>query len=60
MLQLLVEEGIGCPNSFNKMGMLPMDIEHNTVYEQVPTEISHYFQELLRESLEGDYLIVTS
>lgn len=37
-----------------------MDIEHDTMYEQIPREIAHYFQELYRESHEGDYLIVTS
>ena len=39
MLQLLLEEGIGCPNSYNKMGMQPMDIEHDTVYDHIPQEV---------------------
>jgi hypothetical protein len=53
------------------MGLLPQDFEHNicvppnqaTVLnpnDYIPNEIKHHFKQDTRESLEGDWMIVTS
>lgn len=60
MLKLLIENEIGDINERNKLGLLPQEIEHDNHYQYVPKEISHHFKEDLQETLEGDYLIITS
>ena len=60
MLSLLLEEGIGDVTERNKLGLLPQELEHDAEYGLIPDNIKHLFKQDLRNSLEGDYMIVTS
>jgi len=71
MFKLLVENEIGNIYERNKMGLLPQDFEHNICVppnqrtdlnpnNYIPNEIKHMFKQDLRESLEGDWMIISS
>lgn len=60
VLKLLIEENVGDINKHNVLGYLPHEVNHNPRMAKIPLELKQYFLEVLQETEEADYLIITN